>query len=303
MPIHHLVISGGGPVMFRTFGALRKLEEEGFWKREDLKSIYGTSAGAVVAVVLCLNYDWDTLIKYFVERPWHEAFPVTASTIFNAFGKRGVFDKSVMRTVFKPLFGAKDISLDITLKDFYELTKISIHFYTLELHEFKTIDVCAETFPDLPLLDAVYMSSALPIICSPYFLENKCFMDGGIQSNYPLNKCLETESEADINSILGFRNVYPIEEDMTLEENVIHEESNILDYIQLFIRKLIKNVNTEKNQENIKYEVTYEAQRITLEYLQTALSSQDFRKELLNSGTDAAISFLKPILYSKTEST
>ena len=302
MPIHHLVISGGGPVMFRTFGALRKLEEEGFWERKHLKSIYGTSAGAIVAVVLCLNYDWDTLIKYFVERPWHEAFPVTASTIFNSFGKRGIFDKSVMETVFKPLFAAKDVPLDITLKDFYDITKISIHFYTLELHEFKTVDMCHETFPNITLLDAVYMSSALPIICAPYFLDNKCYLDGGIQSNYPLNKCLDTEPEANVNNVLGFRNVYPIDTDMSREENVIHEESNILEYIQLFIRKLIKNVNTEENQQNIKYEVTYETQRITMEYLQTAFSSQDFRKELLNTGTEAAMAFLNSISYLETES-
>ena len=69
MTIKHLVISGGGPVMFRAMGALQKLEEDNFWNRKDTQSIFGTSAGAFVAVIICLNYDWDTILKYFVERP------------------------------------------------------------------------------------------------------------------------------------------------------------------------------------------------------------------------------------------
>jgi predicted acylesterase/phospholipase RssA len=58
MTIKHLVISGGGPTLFRTLGALQHLQEAAFWKLEDIESIYGTSAGAIVAVILCLRYEW-----------------------------------------------------------------------------------------------------------------------------------------------------------------------------------------------------------------------------------------------------
>lgn len=292
MTIKHLVLSGGGPVMFMAMGALQKLEQEQFWKREDIKGIYGTSAGAFVAVVVCLHYDWETVVKYFVERPWHEAFPITPATLIDAYGKKGVYDRSTMERIFKPLFDAKDISLSVTLKEFYELTGVCLHMYTFELHEFETVDMCHTTHPDVQLLDAVYMSCALPIIFSPLIVGDKCYLDGGIRTNYPLNMCIETEEDIDTDEILGFKNVYSSDQQESEERNHITDESSILDYVHLFLRKLVRNVNTENIQQNIKYEVTYQAKRLTMEYLQETLSSQDLRRELLHTGIESAITFL-----------
>ena len=293
MTIKHLVISGGGPVMFRAMGALQKLEEEAFWKKDDILSIYGTSAGAFVAVVICLGFDWETLNSYFIDRPWHEAFPISPTTLFDAYGKKGVFDKSVIEKTFKPLFDAKDISLEVTLKEFYETTKVTLHMYTFELHSFETVDMCHQTHPDMSLLDAVYMSCALPIIFAPFCIDDKCFLDGGICTNYPLKQCVESGDVDDPSEILGFKNVYDDEHGQTHETSHINVDSSIIDYINLFLRKLIRNVNTEDDQKSIKYEVTYEAKRLTLEYLQEVLSSQEIRRELLHTGMDAAATFLR----------
>ena len=43
MTIKHLVISGGGPVMFRAMGALEKLEQENFWERKNINTVYSTT--------------------------------------------------------------------------------------------------------------------------------------------------------------------------------------------------------------------------------------------------------------------
>ena len=295
MTIKHMVISGGGPVMFRAFGALEKLEEIKFWKREDIQSIFGTSAGAFVAVILCLNYEWDTILKYFVERPWHEAFPITPTTLFDAYGKKGIYNKSIMKTIFKPLFDDKDISLTITLKEFFERTKICLHLFTFELHEFETVDMSYLTHPDIQLLDAVYMSSALPIICAPFIIENKCYLDGGIKSNYPLDKCFEHDPNINSDEILAFRNLYTEEEKTDDKSKQINEESTIMDYLHLFLRKLMKTINTESKQKSIKYEVKYQAQRITMDYLQQALSSQEMRRDLLQTGREAAENMINSI--------
>ena len=293
MTIKHLVISGGGPVMFRAMGALEKLEQEKFWERENIKSIYGTSAGAFVAVVVSLNYDWETVKKYFIERPWHEAFPITPVTLFDAIGRKGLYEKSVMRKIFKPLFDAKDISLSITMKQFYELTNIHLHIYTFELHEFEVIDISYTTHPDVEILDAVYMSCALPIVFSPLITENKCYLDGGMRTNYPLNNCIENEPEIDTDEILGFKNIYDNNGEYTSDiQSITNDNSSILDYIHLFIRKMVRNMNTENKQKQIKYEVTYEGRRLTIEYLQDVLSSQKQRSELLHTGIEAANAFL-----------
>ena len=293
MTIKYLVISGGGPVMFRAMGALQKLEQEKFWIRENIKSIYGTSAGAFVALVISLNYDWETVNKYFIERPWHEAFPITPVTLFDAFGKKGLYEKSVMRKIFKPLFDAKDIPLTITMKQFYDLTNIHLHFYTFELHKFEIVDISYTTHPDVEILDAVYMSCALPIVFSPFIMEDKCYLDGGVRTNYPLNNCIENDPEINTNEILGFKNLYDDNSEYTSDiESITSDSSSIIDYVHLFFRKMVRNMDTENKQKQIKYEVTYEGRRLTLEYLQDVLSSQSIRSELLHTGIEAADNFL-----------
>lgn len=293
MTIKHLVISGGGPVMFRAMGALQKLEQEKFWIRENLKSIYGTSAGAFVGLVISLNYDWETVNKYFIERPWHEAFPITPVTLFDAFGRKGLYEKSVMRKIFKPLFDAKDIPLTITMKQFYELTNIHLHLYTFELHKFEIVDISYTTHPDVEILDAVYMSCALPIVFSPFIIEDKCYLDGGVRTNYPLNNCIENEPEINTDEILGFKNIYDDNSEYTSDiQSITSDNSSIIDYVHLFFRKMVRNMDTENKQKQIKYEVTYEGRRLSLEYLQDVLSSQAIRSELLHTGIEAADNFL-----------
>ena len=289
MTIKHLVISGGGPTLFRTLGALQHLQETEFWKIDEIKSIYGTSAGAIVAVLLCLRFEWETLNTYFLDRPWHEAFPVNAGTLFDAFSKRGVFDRSFLEKAFKPLFNAKDISMNITMQEFYEYSKIEIHVYSFELHDFKPVDVSYKTHPNLALLTALQMSSAIPILFAPKCMDGKCYLDGGIVTNYPLNYCIEAGNNKE--EILGFKNNY---EDIIESEDAynINTESTMLDYISTFLHKLIYHMNTEHHQQSITYEVVYNAKVLSLSYLQSALSSRDIRYELMAGGKAAAEVFL-----------
>ena len=134
MPIKHLVISGGGPLGFRYLGALQKLEQDGFWHLDDIETIYGTSIGAIIGAFICLKYDWETLTKYIIERPWHDAFKVNPKQIFDSYYNKGLFDKKLAEIIFKPLLEAKDMTLNITLKEFYDFSKIDLHIFSFELN-------------------------------------------------------------------------------------------------------------------------------------------------------------------------
>ena len=67
MTIKHLVISGGGPIGMSYLGALEYLHDEGFWKIENIQSIYATSIGTMLAVTFALKYDWETINSYFID--------------------------------------------------------------------------------------------------------------------------------------------------------------------------------------------------------------------------------------------
>jgi predicted acylesterase/phospholipase RssA len=172
MPIKHLVIAGGGPIGLQFLGALEYLNEQGFWNFEEIESIYATSIGTFLGAIICLKYDWSTLNKYIIERPWHDAFKLNGKQILDAFYNKGLYDKKVIEIVFKPLLEAKDLSLNITLKEFYEYSKIEFYFYTFELNKFETTEISYKTHPDLLLMQAIHMSSALPGIFTPTCIGN-----------------------------------------------------------------------------------------------------------------------------------
>jgi NTE family protein len=303
MTIKHIVISGGGPTGIKALGALQHLEKQEFWNIENIESIYCTSAGAIIGLLVALKFDWDTINDYIIKRPWHEAYQIGVNQIFEAYNKKGLFDEKVIDIFYKPFFNSRDISMKMTMSEFYEYTKIDFHVFTLEMNRFEIIDVSYKTHPHLELLKAIHMTIALPLVISPYCIGNDCFVDGGMISNYPLNYCIKNNSITDTNGyneILGLRNNYEKDSESDFGNNIVNQESTILDYIMSFINKLVLNVDTEKNQPIIENEVAYYTKHSSFSFLKSAVFSSEVRQQLLNDGIEASQHFLS--LKKKKES-
>jgi len=287
MTIKHLVISGGGPIMVQVLGAIQHLEKNNFIDMKNIESIYGTSAGAIVGILICLKYDWETINDYIIKRPWHDVFSIKVQNIFDAYTKKGVFDNKIIEKCFRPLLDAKDISLDITLEEFYKFSNIELHLFSFEINEYKVQDISHITHPTLPLMTAIQMTCALPVLLSPVCIDNKCYIDGGMSSNYPLIYCIESGKIHD--EILGFKNKY------NDNKSYVNCESTLLDFLVNFLFKAIFSLNTDNNQPSIKYEVICNADFMTLNILRTALSNIDVRKDLFNNGVNTATDFLSSL--------
>ena len=286
MTIKHLVISGGGPIMFQIVSAIQELERKDYLNMKNIESIYGTSAGAIVAVMISLKFDWETINDYIIKRPWHDVFPIKVQNIFDAYAKKGIFDIKNVEKCFKPLFDAKDISLDITMKDFYNLTNIDIHMCSFELNEYKVKDISHESFPDLPILKAIQMTCALPVLVTPVFIEDKCFIDGGVGCNYPLCFCVDSGKLTD--EILGFKNNYGNENDSKIGEN-----STLLDYLLNFLFKALNYIHDNNIQPTIKNEIIFDTSYVSFDVLKNALSKIEVRRELFEKGKKSVNKFLE----------
>jgi len=290
MTIKHLVISGGGPLGLRYLGVLEHLEKEHFWNFNNIESIYGTSIGSVIGAFICLKYDWETLNKYIIERPWHDAFKVSAKQIFDSYYNKGLFDKKLAEIIFKPLLEAKDHSLNITLKEFYEYSNIDLHIFTFELNTFKTVELSHTSFPDLSLIHAITMSSSLPGIFIPTIIDKCCYIDGGVLCNYPINECLRDHDNKD--EILGVKLAYENEEQRNIE---VTTESSVLEYI---ICMTINSMNYIRN--TIKLETIDNTVKcyinnnpLTLSMFQEAITNRELRREWIRLGEDDATAFLQ----------
>ena len=283
--IKHLVISGGGPSMYLTLGALQHLEENQFVNLTKIETIYGTSAGAIIGALICFQYDWETLKQYMINRPWHEVFPVKVQNIFDAYTKKGIFDENTIIKCFRPLLLAKDLDIQISLKELYEFSKIELHILTFEINSYQVEDVSYLTHPDISLITAIHMSCALPVLLTPVCLGEKCYIDGGVTANYPLKWCLPNKN---IHEILGFRNQYS-----KSSNTIIDSKSTLLEFVTTFLSKLVNSIGTDNiEQPFIPYEIKCEIKHLSISYLKSALYSMETREELYKNGIETAAHFL-----------
>jgi len=287
-------MSGGGPTMLQTLGALYYLANESFVNLKDIKTIYGTSAGAIIGLCIALNFDWETINDYIIKRPWHDVFPMKIQNILDAYSKKGIYDYKNIEKSFKPLFDAKDIPIDISMQHFYDITKIELHFISFEINEYKVVDISYLTHPTLPVLTAIHMTCALPILMTPVCLDGKCYIDGGTTCNYPLKICLDSGKELD--EILGFKNKY------NENKNNINEESTLLQFLTSFLYKAVFSLSTHDQQPEIQNEVICDVSHLTFDFLKEAVSSSEVRKSLFENGIESAKTFLhKPLVVENVD--
>ena len=293
MTIKHLVISGGGPILVQVLGAIQHLEQEQFINMKDIETIYGTSAGAIIGILICLKFDWETINDYIIKRPWQDVFQIKVQNIFDAYTKKGVYDIKTIEKCFKPLFDAKDIPLDINLEDFYKLTNIELHMFSFEVNEYIVKDISYLTHPSLSLITAIQMTSALPVLITPVCIDDKCYIDGGMSCNYPLSYCIESGKNPD--EILGFKNKYGE------NKNIIKNDSTILDFLLSFLFKAVFSVSTDNIQPAIQNELICDAQYLSFDVLRTTLSNVEVRKDLFKNGMQSAVDFLSKLKNSVQE--
>jgi predicted acylesterase/phospholipase RssA len=288
MTIKHLVISGGGPSMIQSLGTIQTLCELDYIHLKDIESIYGTSAGAIIGLILCLKYDFETLYDFIIKRPWHKIFSIQVQDIFDAYSKKGIFNIDTLEKCFKPLFEAKDLSVNMTLEQLYEYSKIELHLFVFEINEFKLEDISYLTHPQLSVLQAITMTCGLPILFTPICIDNKCYTDGGIVCNYPLKYCVESGKNVD--EIFGLKNNF----DNSNKSNIT-EDSNMLDYIMSFLFKVIHSLSIDHTQPTIKAELNLTSSSMNLNYFKNALQNVETRIELFQNGVETAKQFLSTL--------
>lgn len=206
--IRHIVLSGGGEAGFSFYSALRESNLAGFWKIENIHSVYGVSAGAVFAVVICLLpfFNWNIYDDFILKRPWQNVFSINLKSIIQSLKTQGILGISTFESIFLPLFNAIDMPIDITLAEFYEKTGIQLHLIATELPSLAPIDISHLTHPGWTVVQATYCSSGLPLLFAPLIRDEKIYIDGGLVCNYPVQFCIEAGNNPD--EILGLARVY-----------------------------------------------------------------------------------------------
>lgn len=300
MTIKHLVFGGGGPSCFLIYGAVRELNILNYWNIDDIQSIYGCSSGAWLGLLISLGFDWETLDTYLIKRPWEKMINIGPTEVINSFSTKGLVSSEFIANTVKPVLQARDLDVNCTFLQHYEATGIEIHFYTVDINtkSMSKVDLSYKTHPDLKIVEGLSMTMAVPILIVPFIKDNCCYIDGGVLNNFPLRDCIEQQNNPKNEEILAFK--------ANWQENTevnITNESNLLQYISHFIRKLAQytsNMNNEiKEFENLIV-CNKKDPGGPIGWIDV-FSNENARVDYINSGKESAMLFLNKKLKKNNQ--
>lgn len=285
-----MVLSGGGPTGLIMYGAIKRLHEEGGWSLNELETIYMSSIGGFIGFIIALGYEWDIIEEYLVRRPWTKAFSNLSTDILEIMSNKGIDGIEMATICTEPLLSGKYLPKDITLQALYEYTKVELCFITTELNTtygLHTEILTHKTYPDMSLNTALASTCAFPLLFKPVLYNDKCFVDGGLLNNFPLNICLK-ETKCKQEETLAFCNY--IDQTPTPP---ITETSSLIEYTRILMRKCYLELETTRHQlkmDNIVQYATHDIMDYSV-WIHT-LEDENMRKILIERGRHAAEAFI-----------
>lgn len=290
--IKHLVIPGGAIYGLSYYGSLKYLTQNNAIQFQNIKTIHSTSVGCIISTVLALNFEWHIIDNYFINRPWNDVFKFSINSILKCYRNNGIFDISIIKEIFLPLFSAKDISIDITMKEMYELTGIELHFFTVDMSTFSLIDINYQTFPEWTVVESVYASSCAPVLFKPFKKNGIWYSDGGILANCPLKQLCESNINPNYDEILSITTEEPSE-----PKTVSYDNYNLLRYVFDLIHNIIHKVQPNYNVNKIIESEIVISQTIVPVYdVFSIVNSPLKRTKLIEHGYESAINCCSKIL-------
>jgi len=274
--IENIVISGGGINGFLFYGILKESEKQGIWNIKNIRSIWGTSVGAMLAVLISLGHTWETIDDYLINRPWDNLFKFDLQSFMTSNGNCGFFNSDFLYKLCKPLFLSKNIDVHVTMKEFYDITHIDVHVISTNVNSFELVDISHTTHPTWKLIDAIYASSSIPILFKPFINDSNLYCDGLFCSTYPIGECIASGISND--SIMG------ISTNINNSMLKLVESPSLFDYIiYIIIYIILKFIRQDKPTEiNKAYKIN--SCPFTIQSLTNVLNSKDERISLIKQG-------------------
>lgn len=183
--IRNLVLSGGAMKGMSFVGALQHLDELGVLS--ELKNIIGTSAGSIVAFLLCMNFTISeircTLIRFIQQYSKQE---VNVDNLLNIYETLGIDNGSTLRSMLAHALFTKHKVYDVTFQELAKKTGHNLVVVVSNITQRKTEFLSVDTTPELSVITAICASIAIPVIMCPVVINDSYYVDGGLFNNFPI---------------------------------------------------------------------------------------------------------------------
>jgi NTE family protein len=171
----------------------------------DFTGFAGTSAGSFIAMMYAIGYNTDEVFNIMMSIDFEKIrddnhFIIT--DIYNLYMKYGWSGGTTFESYVELIIKDKTSDGNYTFGQLYKDKGKKLVIVGTNINLIKPVYFSHETFPDLPIKDAIRVSASLPFVFQPKVLQidgvDNYFADGGITNNYPLN-LFNQKSDIDTN--------------------------------------------------------------------------------------------------------
>ena len=272
--IKSIIISGGGHSVFTFYGIIKQALQSKYIVYENLESLYGTSAGSLICLLIALNIETEVLDNYLINKPWQELFHLTFDSFMHLYETFGIFNNDIFVDIFSHLFAYKELDVNITFEEFYQHNHLDIHLYSTKLENLEYTDFNHLTTPKMKVLDAIHASCAVPFIFPPYKQDTAYYLDGSIMIDLPLEPALTKHDKEEVLVIKKFS-----------ESIVLKENPNLLDYMGFVFVNLIHKIIICNNQ-HIENFIVVKDNIVSLDDILQMASQKEKRNTAIQYGMD-----------------
>ena len=168
-----VVFGGGGVKGMAHAGAWRAIQEAGLPVRE----LIGTSIGGLVAACLAGGHGWPKLYELAAALKKPDIVTLNRwALLLNGIRQPSVFQGEALREYIESV---------LPVREFSELT-IPVSMNAVDLESGRMDWFGAAGRMDVPLVDAIYATCALPLFYPPAELDGLYYVDGGVRDGLPI---------------------------------------------------------------------------------------------------------------------
>lgn len=174
-----LILTGGSEKVLAAIGALSRLPLECCW--HSCKTIIGTSAGALLGMMISLRIDPNECVElikeYFSDlQPELSIFSDDdPSSTFGVFDGRQIVGNFVRKILYRQMD-----RVNCTLREFVQFTGVYLVVPVCNVTESQTEMLCVRTAPDIDMVTAMCMTTCVPFLFRPIPYRDCLYVDGAV---------------------------------------------------------------------------------------------------------------------------
>lgn len=194
IPPRRLILSGGGVRVVSYLGVLQELNKRNMLKF--VKEYCGVSAGALVSLLLALDYKFNTLERFCMEYDFGNIRSVEPENALDFLENYGLDDGSNLKKLIEKILHHKGFGPNTTFGELATSGRVkSIRVWASDIQCLKPVEFSFTKTPNASVVFALQASMCIPMYFVPLKNPetNTYLVDGGVLDNYPIQYFSESE--------------------------------------------------------------------------------------------------------------